>query len=169
MITVNSRKYDGSLRRSWKCELLGRDDSLLTLVGEFDSHVEHADLGHIAKGTISYEYFWFDRWYNVFRFHEPSGNLRNFYCNISMPPIFADDVVDYVDLDIDILVWPDFSYVILDREEYRVNAKAFRYSAELSANVEVALNELLDVIDTRQLPGEPADFATSMSDQRGRG
>ncbi|MBA3354140.1 MAG: DUF402 domain-containing protein [Blastocatellia bacterium] len=169
MITVNSRKYDGSIRRSWKCELIGRDDSLLTLVGEFDSDVEHSDLGHIGKGTISYEYFWFDRWYNVFRFHEPSGNLRNYYCNICIPPIFADDVVDYVDLDIDILVWPDFSYFILDREEYRVNATAFGYPAELSANVEVALNELLEVIDARELPGVPADFATSMSNQRGSG
>ncbi len=169
MITVNSRKYDGSIRRSWKCELIDGDDSLLTLVGEFDSNVEHADLGLIAKGTISYESFWFDRWYNVFRFHEPSGNLRNFYCNISMPPIFADDVVDYVDLDIDVLVWPDYSYAILDREEYMVNATAFGYTAELRKNIEVALSELIELIDSRQLPGGPADFATSSSCRRGSG
>ncbi len=169
MITVNSRKYDGSIRRSWKCDIVEHDTSRLILVGEFDSDVDHPDLGLILKGTVSYEYFWFDRWYNVFRFQEPSGNLRNFYCNIAMPPLFSEGVVDYTDLDIDILVWPDFRYVILDREEYRANSEAFGYPEDVNANVEAALNELIELIGARNLPILPPDFATSAPTGRGSG
>ncbi|HEX6124035.1 MAG TPA: DUF402 domain-containing protein [Pyrinomonadaceae bacterium] len=152
MITVNSRKYDGTIRRSWTCEIAEQSDSLLVLVGEFDDDVMHSHLGHIKKGTLSYEYYWLDRWYNVFRFHEPSGSLRNFYCNLNMPPEFSGGILDYVDLDIDILVWPDYDYVLLDHEEYERNAKVFGYPAEVDAKVEAGLKELLELIETRSLP-----------------
>ena len=78
MITVNSRKLDGTIRRSWNCELVEDHGSLMIFVGKFDEDVRHPDLGHIKKDTVSYEYYWRDRWYSIFRFHEPSGSLRNF-------------------------------------------------------------------------------------------
>lgn len=168
MITVNSRKYDGTIRRSWNCQLVRRRDPLLVFVGEFDSDVDHADLGRIAKGTISYEYYWLDRWYNIFRFHEPSGGLRNYYCNINMPPKFADGSLDYVDLDIDVLVQPDLSYVVLDRDEFERNSRLFRYPADLAVKVEETLKELQEVIESRNLPGVPEQFATSSTRQRER-
>src|SRR5688572_29897422 len=99
LITVNSQKYDLIVRKSWTCRLIERAGSLLVLIGEFDSDVSHAGLGSIARGTISEEFYWLDRWYNVFRFSEPDGSLRNFYCNITMPPAFENDILDYVDLD----------------------------------------------------------------------
>lgn len=151
MITVNSRKYDGSIRRSWQCELIERKGPLVLLRGEFNSDVEHPDLGLVAKGTISYEYYWLDRWYNIFRFHQPSGELRNFYCNINMPPRFEEGVLDYIDLDIDILVWPDHTYAILDREDYERHASAFGYPKEVEVNVEAAVKRLVEMVESGKL------------------
>jgi len=74
-ITINSRKFDGKIHRSWQAESIAQKDSLLIFVGEFDKEVKHSHLGVIRRGTISYEYYWLDRWYNVFRFHEPDGDL----------------------------------------------------------------------------------------------
>jgi protein associated with RNAse G/E len=151
-VTVNSRKYDLTIRRSWTARLLENHGSLLVLVGEFDRAVEHPDLGRIAAGTISYEYYWLDRWYNVFKFHEPGGSLRNWYCNVSMPPTFADGVLDYVDLDIDILIWPGKEPIILDEEEFIENANRFSYSRDLIKNAESALEELKNIIRNREFP-----------------
>ena len=168
MITVNSRKYDGSIRRTWTCELIEQQGSLLAMVGEFDMTVDHRDLGRIEKGTISHEYYWLDRWYSVFRFHEPSGSLRNFYCNINMPPSFSGDVLDLVDLDIDVLVWPDLSHHVLDRDDYERNATRFGYPNHINEKVEEALNELLELIKTRNLPGAAEMHATSGAARRER-
>ena len=162
MITVNSRKFDRTIRRSWRCNLMEQRDSLLVFVGEFDTEVTHPDLGRIQKGTISYEYYWLDRWYNVFRFHEPSGELRNYYCNVCMPPTFEKDILDYVDLDIDVLVQPDLSYSILDRNEYEHAAEAFGYSSGLKEKVEDAVKELVELIQTRTLPDILATSGTAL-------
>ncbi len=152
VINVNSRKYDGNIRRTWQCEFIAREDPLLTFLGVFDQDVEHSDLGLIKKGTISHEYYWLDRWYNVFRFHESDGTFRNYYCNINMPPTFENGVLDYIDLDLDLVVWPDGSVQELDREEYEENSKKFNYSNELRSAVEEAIVDLKTLIVHGELP-----------------
>jgi protein associated with RNAse G/E len=161
MITVNSRRFDGTIRKTWQCELLEQRGSLLIAVGEFDTDIEHADLGHIKKGTISHEYYWLDRWYNIFRFHEPSGEFRNFYCNVGAPAQFENGVLDYVDLDIDVLIDANSKLTVLDREDYERSIVTFGYPAEVQANVERSLNELLEVFEKKEMPGLPELFATS--------
>lgn len=152
IITINSRKVNGNIHRSWKAELIGQKDSLLTFVGEFEQEVKHLHLGVIRRGTVSYEFYWLDRWYNVFRFHEPDGNLRNFYCNVNMPPTFEDGVLNYVDLDIDILVWKDFSFEILDIDEFEENSSKFNYSQEIHNKVNKSLEELKNMIKNKLFP-----------------
>ncbi len=151
-ITINSRKYDGSVQRSWKAELLEVKDSLLVFVGEFEKEIIHEHLGVIRRGTVSYEFYWLDRGYNVFRFHEPEGNLRNYYCNLNLPPTFENNTLDYVDLDVDVLVWADFSCHILDLEEFRDNAEIFDYPPKLMQDVDQNLSELLQIIKNKSFP-----------------
>jgi protein associated with RNAse G/E len=151
-ITINSRKFNGKIHRSWKAELIDRSDSLLIFVGEFEEEVRHSKLGVIRPGTISYEYYWLDRWYNVFRFHEPGGALRNYYCNLNMPPSFENAVLDYIDLDIDVLVSGNFEYEILDREEFDENSIIYAYPVDLVKKTFDTLDELLEIIARRAFP-----------------
>lgn len=151
-ITVNSRKYDGTIRRTWNCELIEQNGNALVFVGVFDHDVSHSDLGDIAAGTISYEYYWLDRWYNIFCFHEPDGTFRNYYCNINMPPVFDGGILDYVDLDIDVVVWPDGKYQVLDEIEYERHADLYSYPSHVKKNADSALGEILELIEKGLLP-----------------
>lgn len=151
-ITINSRKYDQRIRRSWLGGLAKQTATLLVLVGRFEFDVDHADLGLIRQGTVSFEHYWLDRWYNVFRFHEPDGSLRNHYCNISMPPTFKNDVLDYVDLDIDVVVWPDTRYKVLDLAHFAENTVKFGYPKDIVAKAQTGLAEVLALIEKGQLP-----------------
>jgi protein associated with RNAse G/E len=153
-ITVNTYKYDGRLHRSWNAELVERKDNLLVLLGVFDSEITHKQLGVIAPKTLSYEYYWLDRWYNVFRFHEPGGALRNYYCNINMPPKFEDGVLSYIDLDVDIYVSKDFEIAIWDVDEFNENAVRYKYPSEVMSKVEEAVSEIKQLIEARLFPFE---------------
>lgn len=164
MITVRAYKYDGSEHRSWNARVLKRDGSLLILDAEFAEEVQHDLLGTIARGTRSIEYYWLDRWYNVFRFSHPNGPLRNYYCNVNVAPAFDGQVLSYVDLDIDILVHTDFSYEILDLDEFEQNAERYGYSDLVVENARSAVQQLVQLIETRSFPfvnQEPDDFKTT--------
>lgn len=125
---------------------------MLVLDAAFAEEIEHSLLGTIAKGTVSTEYYWLDRWYNVFRFSDPDNILRSFYCNINLPPKFTDGVLSYVDLDVDVLVAPDFTYQVLDWDEFEVNATRYNYSEQLRSETTKALDELVSLIETRTFP-----------------
>lgn len=152
IITINSRKFDNSLNRSWKCNFLEESSSYWLFVGEFESEIHHQKLGIIRRGTVSYEYYWKEKWFNIFRFHEPEGDLKFYYCNINLPPKFENNVLDYVDLDIDVLVQKDFTFEILDEDEFAENAKLYNYPENLKMETRKALESLLEIIRTKSFP-----------------
>ena len=125
---------------------------MLVLEATFDVEIKHDLLGTIASGTQSIEYYWLDRWYNVFRFAAPNGELRSYYCNVNVPPAFDGQVLSYVDLDIDILVEPDLSYRIVDLEDFEQNAERFGYSEDIRQKARQALEGLVDLIEARAFP-----------------
>lgn len=118
----------------------------------FDEEIEHELLGTILSGTISTEYYWLDRWYNVFRFSDSDQTFQNFYCNINQPPVFDGRVLSYIDLDIDVLVARDFTYKVLDLDDFEENAQRYSYPDEVQANAQRALTELIELIEARAFP-----------------
>lgn len=152
LITVNSRKFDGKIHRTWKAELVEEDADMYLFVGKFENEVQHSNLGVVRPGTMSYEYYWKNRWFNVFRFHEPEGELRNFYCNVNRPPVLNENVLDYIDLEIDVLVWKNFSVEILDLDEYEQSARIYNFPSEIRSKARASLDELLEMIEARSFP-----------------
>jgi uncharacterized protein len=145
-------KYDGSEYRRWPARLARTEGPLLVLDAVFNEEIEHDLLGTIVSGTISTEYYWLDHWYSVFRFSDANGRLRNFYCNVNQPPSFDGHVLSYIDLDIDVLVAPDFTYKILDVEDFERNAQHYAYPAAVQANAHRALEDLIALIESRAFP-----------------
>lgn len=159
IFTINSLKFDGLIDKTWKVQLTAQNDDLLTFVGVFENEFNHSHLGVIRRGTVSYEFYWKNRWYNIFRFHEPEGDFRNFYCNINCPPEFKNNVLSYIDLDVDVLVRKDLSFVILDTEEFEINAVKFGYSKELRQKVNENLSRVIQLINDKKFPFDFSDSA----------
>ncbi len=151
-IVVRALKFDRREHRRWGARLQKRDGELLVLDAEFDKEVRHPQLGLIRRGTLSIEYYWLDRWYNVFRFLEPDGQLRSFYCNVNMPPEFDGRTLSYVDLDIDILVAPNLDYEILDMDEFESNAEVFNYPKAVRESAHRAVHEIISLVTERRFP-----------------
>jgi len=160
-VTVRVLKYDGTEYRRWNARLSQRDGPLLVLDAEFEYDVQHDFLGAIESGTGTIEYYWLNRWYNIFRFMKDDDATRLYYCNINMPPSLRDNVLTYIDLDIDVLVQPDFSYQVLDLDEFEENARRYGYSEEVKSQAQAALNGLIFMIESRQFPF--IEWATSSS------
>ncbi len=151
-LTVRVLKHDGSEHRRWRGRVAKQEANLIVLNAEFDVDVSHHLLGEIKRGTRLIEYYWLDRWYNVFRFLRDDGSTRLYYCNINKPPAFDGRCLTYIDLDIDVLVQPDYSYEVLDLDEFNANSETYNYSAEEKANVAKALEDLCRMIQSRQFP-----------------
>lgn len=140
------------MHREWRAELLRAEGGLIVVEGVFEEEVRHPLLGTISAGTLSTEYYWGDRWYSVFRFREPSGELRNYYCNVNTPARLEDGRLTFVDLDIDVLVAPDFSLRVLDEDEFDAHERLYDYPPEFRGRARGALAEVCELIRLRRFP-----------------
>ena len=151
-ITVRVLKHDGAEYRRWNAKLSRCDQDLIILDAEFDVDVSHELLGEIKRRTKTVEYYWLNRWYNVFRFLKDDGSTRLWYCNINTPPELNGGTLTYIDLDIDILVQPDFSFQVLDEDEFETNAGLYGYSPKEKLSARSAVDELIGMIEQHLFP-----------------
>lgn len=151
-LTVNSLQFDGKVRRSWNAHLIEENDQWFVLAGEFARTIKHRELGTIERGTFSLEFYHKKKWFNVFAFYEPNGSFRNFYCNINLPPTLTGDVFNYIDLDLDVLIWNDGRVEILDEDEFAENTKKFSYDSEILNGVAQTLKEILSLYEQKIFP-----------------
>lgn len=152
MITVEALKFDRRVRKSWKADLVEESDDAIVLIGTFDEDVPHSGLGLVKKGTVSKEYFFTDRWFNIFEFREPTGEFRNYYCNIAMPAEFDGRTLRYVDLDIDVVMNAAGEVEVADRDDFSINSERFGYPQDVKDRVERTIVELLGMIERREWP-----------------
>ena len=151
-IFVHSCKHDGRVNRRWPARVARREGSLIVLDAVFEEEVRHPLIGVIEAGTHSTEFFWTDRWYSVFRFQTHSGALLKFYCNLNTPARLDRGVLSFIDLDVDVLVEPDYSYTVLDEDEFELHAELYGYPQTYRDNVQRALGELLRLVESREFP-----------------
>jgi hypothetical protein len=71
------------------------------------------------------ERYYTDRWYNIFAVHDRDDDtLKAWYCNVTRPAEITPDRetpisrIAYVDLALDLLVFPDGRYLVLDEDEF---------------------------------------------------
>jgi uncharacterized protein len=93
----------------------------------------------LRRGDRFIETFYADRWYNVFEIHDcDDDHLKGWYCNIGYPPVIKNESVSYIDLALDLLVYPDGKQLVLDEDEFDELA----LSPEVNQQARLALEEL---------------------------
>ena len=73
----------------------------------------------LANGDRFVETYYTDRWYNVFEIHDQhTDELKGWYCNVTEPAVVEPGQLSYVDLALDLLVFPDKRMLVLDEDEF---------------------------------------------------
>lgn len=94
------------------------------------------------------ERYFSHRWYNIFELHDRDDNrLKGWYCNVTLPAEFSPGKIAYVDLALDLLVYPDKDFMILDEDEF---AELRLYPA-VRRHARRSLEELLEIVRADQL------------------
>jgi len=121
MKDITVRKLDLQGNETWRYSgrLLERAPQYLRL----EAHFNRPDMPFhgilLARGDRFVEEFYSDRWYNIFEIHDRDDDrLKGWYCNICFPAEFDHETVSYVDLALDLLVYPDGKQLILDIDEF---------------------------------------------------
>ena len=122
-IKVQKKNPAGEVTYEYEGTLLSRDEHTIVLDARFD----RADLPFMdvvfKNGDRFVEYYYTDRWYNIFAVHDrDDGQVKGWYCNIGKPAVSEDGVVSYVDLALDLWVSSSGEQTVLDEDEFEALA-----------------------------------------------
>ena len=88
-------------------------------------------------------YFYKNRWFNVIGQFKDQGLF--YYCNIATPYLIDDNIIKYIDYDLDLRVFPNGGFRVLDRNEYNYHKKIMNYPDELDLILKTELSNLIDM------------------------
>ena len=79
----------------------------------------------------------------------------HYYCNISSPFVYDDEALKYIDYDLDLKVFPDMTYKILDEDEYNEHKKNMNYPKALDRILYNNMDQLIKVVRQKNGPFAP--------------
>ncbi len=147
-LQVHCYKHDGSLHRicdeatvleiSEDYIICANDKTRITEKEDFLTNKYHS---YITKEPAIL-FFYKKQWYNIIAQIKKNGLY--YYCNIASPYIIDDGLIKYIDYDLDLRIFSDGAFKILDRNEYNYNKKRLKYSKELDYIINNELSSLIN-------------------------
>jgi predicted RNA-binding protein associated with RNAse of E/G family len=111
-----------------------------------DAHTAYHTFRH---GDRFVEWFYSDRWYNVFEMHDADDDhLTGWYCNITRPARLEAAAIYADDLALDVFIAPDGTITVLDEDEF----DALPLDEATRSQARAALDELQQRIAVRAAP-----------------
>ena len=141
-LTLHCYKHNGQiLRISDEATVLDVTDDML-VCANYKTKVTENDGRSYKTREPAILIFYKDRWFNIL------GQLKKhglfYYCNIASPYIVDNGVIKYIDYDLDLRVFPDGGFRVLDNNEYNYHKRIMNYSKEIDTIVRSELSSLIE-------------------------
>lgn len=145
---IHSYKHDGKIHRAWdEAVLLDIKEDYLVFGNEKTKVIESD--GRTWKTKEPAILFFFKKeWYNVIGQYKKDGIY--YYCNIASPYLIDEDAIKYIDYDLDLRVFADGSFKVLDRGEYNYHKNKMHYSEDIDRILKYELSQLIELVRAKE-------------------
>jgi len=119
-VTLVKVNHEGEETFRYRGRLVYRDPDQLVARCPWPGDLT-VDLGPftIGPGDVFVEFYYATEWFNIFAIYDRVGRLKGWYCNVTRPAEMAEGCVRWHDLVLDLLVLPDGTSQVLDRDEWQ--------------------------------------------------
>ena len=150
-LSIEARKFDGRPHYSWDGYVLEQTKDYLLVANTPGRtlHHHHRDALY-TYDNYSLEFYPFDADFTVGLDLERTGEVT-YYCNICLPSVLRDDVLSFIDLDLD-LVQRNGEWQVVDEDEFLENQQLYQYPVELIERARTSLLNLQQQIAEQQFP-----------------
>lgn len=147
---IHAYKHDGNVRGIWEEAILLEEFDDYYVFGNDRTKVIEADGRTWRTGEPAVMYFFKDRWFNIIGQYKKDGIY--YYCNIASPVLIEEGAIKYIDYDLDLRVFKDGAFKVLDRGEYKYHKRIMGYSNELDEILRHELDKLIELARKKSFP-----------------
>lgn len=146
MITVIKQDPLGAEILRYHGEIVQRSPTRVVIQAAWSNPPKELGYTRFEAGDSFTEYYYSDRWFNIFDIVGSDGQRKGWYCNIAQPAVIFDDRIEQVDLFLDVWVNPQGKPLVLDEDEF---AAATTLSEEQRTGAHAGLQTLLQLLASR--------------------
>jgi len=150
VLNIHSYKHDGKIHRSWDEAVFIDEDDEYLIFGNNKTLVTESDGRTWKTKEPAVMYFSKNHWFNIIGQLKYNGVY--YYCNIASPFVIEENTIKYIDYDLDLRVFPDGSFKILDRGEYQYHKKLMNYSKDIDTILKNELTVLINKVRNKEYP-----------------
>jgi len=140
-LQIQCYKHNAKIHRSWGEAIVLDIKKDYIVFGNNRTLVIESDGRTRKTREPAILYFFKNKWFNVVAQLKEDG--ISYYCNIATPYIIEEETVKYIDYDLDLRIYANKEYKILDKMEYKYHKKIMNYSDELDIVVREAMDDLI--------------------------
>lgn len=111
--------------------------------GDFKTTITESDGSTHKTKEPAIMFFYKNRWFNVLAQLKKQGLF--YYCNIATPYLIDEHIIKYIDYDLDLRVFPDGGFKILDYNEYNYHKRIMNYPKEIQLIIKNELSNLINM------------------------
>lgn len=152
---IQSYKHNGQLHRIWENSTVLKATETIVIGANDRTQVTESDGRTWVTREPAICYFHAKHWFNIIGMLRDDG--IHYYCNISSPFVYDDEALKYIDYDLDVKVYPDMTYDLLDEDEYEDHRQKMNYPVVLDRILHNNIEYLLRWVRQRKGPFAP-DF-----------
>lgn len=142
-LQIHCYKHNGKIHRIWEESTLLEETEEYLVCGNFKTLVTENDGRTHRTKEPAIVIFYKHNWFNIIAQFKDFGLF--YYCNIASPYVLDDGTIKYIDYDLDLRVFPDGGYRVLDKNEYKYHKKIMNYSNDLDLIINRELEKLINM------------------------
>ena len=141
---IHAYKHDGNIHRAWDEAVLLEIHDDYFVFGNEKTKVTESDGRTWRTKEPAVLFFFKNDWFNIIGQYKKNGIY--YYCNMASPFIIEENTIKYIDYDLDLRVFPDGSFKVLDRGEYRYHKNIMHYDKKIDSILKAELTKLINKV-----------------------
>jgi protein associated with RNAse G/E len=158
VVTIRKLKYDGTVRSEWDGELVEAVGGQWVVVMH-DSAVHQKREGGAPAAPAGAPHQYFLHYENLeqpltilFCFDELGRWGSETKCDAALPATLRHRQVEFIDLDLDVIVGDDLGYFVRDHDTFALHTRTMVYTREVVATAHEGVRLAIELVESRAFP-----------------
>jgi uncharacterized protein len=147
MITVIKQDPRGTEKIHYQGKIVERLVDGVVITAKWTMPAKELSYARFEPGDHFTEYYYTDRWFNIFDIASADGRRKGWYCNVAQPAVIFEDHIEQIDLLLDVWVSAEGEPLLLDEDEFAADTTL---TDEQRAGARAGLQALLVLLATKQ-------------------
>lgn len=150
VLKIQCYKHNGQIYRNWDETILLESNDDYIVCANNKAKVTEIDGRSWTTKEPAILFYYKKKWFNIIAQFKRNGIY--YYCNIASPYLIEENTIKYIDYDLDLRVFPDGTFRVLDRGEYDYHKIKMKYGKNIDKIVNKELSNLITMYLSKEGP-----------------